>query len=378
MKLVGLKRQLVLSMMSLALGAALLVILTSYAFYFLWRTYFPAYSWEESSMPSGPEWLWVIGAPAAGLALAIVVAIKLSRRILVPLNSVAESLRRVAHGDLKARAVAGDRSLGEASELADDFNALADQLERVTEERVFWNAAIAHELRTPVTILRGRLQGLAEGVFSPDESQFRRLLTQVEGLARLIEDLRVVSLAESGHLELQVSEVDLSTHIHAVAEMMEEALQATAKHLILELQPGPVHCDPVRIGQALLALLENVRKYAVAGEVRIHNSVHDGYCRLSVEDDGPGIPEDLIAHVFTAFRRGKSVPSGSSGLGLAVVAAIARAHGGHAECTATARGGTVFSLCWPNASVGGTGGDASPESRSPPTNKQVSRRPPLR
>ncbi len=107
--------------------------------------------------------MWLIATTLAGLAMAIVVAVNLARRILVPLNSVADSLRRVARGDLGVRAIAGDRSLGEAALLADDFNALADQLQRVTEEQVFWNAAIAHELRTPVTILRGRLQGLAEG-----------------------------------------------------------------------------------------------------------------------------------------------------------------------------------------------------------------------
>lgn len=349
MRLVGLSRQIVLSMVAIALGVALLVILTSYAFYFLWQVYFPTYAWEESPIPSGPEWLWVIGTLVASLGPAILVAIKLSRRILIPLNSVAESIRRVAQGDLQARAVAGDRSMGEAAVLADDFNALADQLQRVTQERVFWNAAIAHELRTPVTILRGRLQGLAEGVFTPDESQFRRLLTQVEGLARLIEDLRLVSLVESGHLDLQVCEADLNAEIHAVADMMGDALQAAGQRVVLELDARLVNCDPLRIRQALLALLENTCKYAVAGQIRISACVKDNWCRVSVEDEGPGISPDLLPYVFTAFRRGESAPTGSSGLGLAVVAAIARAHGGRAECRSTERGGMLFSIAWPSA-----------------------------
>lgn len=357
MKLVGLSRQIVLSMVAIGLGATLLVILTSYAFYFLWRVYFPQYTFEESWMPSGPEWLWVIGTMVASLVLAVLVAIKLSRRILVPLNSVAQSIRRVAQGDLQARAVAGDRSLGEASVLADDFNALADQLQRVTQERVFWNAAIAHELRTPVTILRGRLQGLAEGVFTPDESQFRRLLTQVESLARLIEDLRLVGLVESGHLDLQRCEADLNAEIHAVADMMSDALQAAGQRVVLELDARRVNCDPVRIRQALLALLENACKYAVAGQIEIRAGVKDDVCWLSVADQGPGISPDLLPHVFTAFRRGESAPTGSSGLGLAVVAAIARAHGGRADCKSTNRGGTIFTIAWPRVAAGRDQGD---------------------
>lgn len=167
MKLAGLSRQIALSMMAMAFGVTLLVVLTSYAFYYLAMTYWSRDFCQASWLPTGPEWVWLIATTLAGLAMAIVVAVNLARRILVPLNSVADSLRRVARGDLGVRAIAGDRSLGEAALLADDFNALADQLQRVTEEQVFWNAAIAHELRTPVTILRGRLQGLAEGVFTP-------------------------------------------------------------------------------------------------------------------------------------------------------------------------------------------------------------------
>ncbi|MDF3833762.1 ATP-binding protein [Cupriavidus basilensis] len=348
MKLVGLSRQIVLSMMAIALGVTLLVILTSYAFYFLWRIYWPEQACEDSWIPTGPEWVWMIGATICGLALAVVVAVNLSRRILVPLNSVADSIRRMAQGDLDARAVAGDRSLGEASQLADDFNALANQLQRVTEEQAFWNAAIAHELRTPVTILRGRLQGLAEGVFMPDESQFRSLLAQVEGLGRLIEDLRVVSLAESGHLHLQVREANLAAEANAVVDMVGDALQARGQRAILELDTQPVRCDPVRMRQALLALLDNVRRYAVPGQVRIQSHAKNGWCELSVEDDGPGVPEDFIPHAFTAFRRAEGARSGGSGLGLAVVAAIARAHGGHAECRKAAGGGTVFTLIWPD------------------------------
>ena len=351
MKLVGLSRQIALSMMMIALGVALLVILSSYLFYFLWQTYWPnQFPSELSFVPSGPEWAWMIGTTLAGVLFAIVVAVNLSRRILEPLNSVADGIRRVAQGDLDARAVSGDRSLGEAALLADDFNALANKLQRMTEEQTFWNAAIAHELRTPVTILRGRLQGLAEGVFAPDESQFRSLLSQVEGLSRLIEGLRVVSLMESGHLDLQVRNTDLSAEVRAIVEFFGDALQAAGQHAALELDERRVQCDPVRIRQALLALLENARRHAVPGTIQVQTHIEDGWCRLSVEDEGPGIPEDFAPHVFKAFRHtgdASSSAAGGSGLGLAVVAAIAHAHNGEVTCRQTVHGGTIFELRWP-------------------------------
>lgn len=348
MKLVGLSRQIALSMMAIALGAILLVVITSFAFYSLWEKYWPDDLPSDSLVPTGPEWIWLIATTLTMLALAVFVAINLSRRILAPLNSVTDSIRRVAQGDLSARALADDHSLGEATQLAKDFNLLAEKLERITEEQAFWNAAIAHELRTPVTILRGRLQGLADGVFMPDEGQFRSLLGQVEGLNRLIEDLRVVSLAENGHLSLNIQQVDLAAEVQSVVDFMSEPLAKAGLYPVLDLQATTVHCDSTRVRQALLALLENARKHAVPGAIRITVRIDNGLCRLGVLDEGPGIPETFVPHVFTAFRRSPDAREGGSGLGLAVVAAIAHAHCGQVSCHRH-HGGTAFEMTWPAA-----------------------------
>lgn len=351
MKLRGLSRQIARTMMAIAFGVSLLVLLTSYVFFFLWQTYWPENFDASSAVPTVPEWLWMIGTTLVGVALAVVVGRNLSNRILVPLNSVADSIRRVAQGDLSARADAGDRSLGEAAALADDFNLLADKLQRMTQEQQFWNAAIAHELRTPVTILRGRLQGLAEGVFEPQEALFQTLLTQVDGLARLIEDMRVVGLAESGHLDLELREADLDETVRDLLAFCEPALRAAGQQAVAVLQAGTVRCDPMRIRQALLALIDNARRHAVAGSVTVQSRQEGDQVCLSVEDEGPGIDAALAPHVFTAFRRQAAAhaPDGhrGSGLGLAVVAAIAHAHGGQASCQPTPRGGTRFEIRWP-------------------------------
>lgn len=354
MRLAGLSRQIALSMVAIALAVVLLVVFTGNVFYYLWEKYWPQSIPATELFPTGPELAWIIGTTIVGVSLAILVAVNLSRRILAPLNSVTDSIRRVAQGYLSARAIADDESLGEATQLANDFNVLAEKLERMTEEQAFWNAAIAHELRTPVTILRGRLQGLADGVFTPDEAQFRRLLNQVEGLSRLIEDLRVVSLAESGHLDLSLRDVDLASEIKSVVDLLTESFANAGQHPHLDIQVQHACCDPTRIRQALLALLENARKHAVPGAIRVQARVDNGVYRLGVSDEGPGIAPAFSAHVFTAFRRSPEARSSGSGLGLAVVAAIARAHGGQAICVPTAEGGTLFEISWPEQVVSGS------------------------
>lgn len=346
----GLRRQIALSMSVVVAVVILLFILGTQLFYWLWFTYAPESIPEEVNwLPSAPEWMVLAIITSVALALAIVAALKLARRILLPLSSVAESLRRVARGDLDARAAGADHSLGEAALLVNDFNSMAERLQRMSQEQLFWNAAIAHELRTPVTILRGRLQGLAEGVFTPDAAQFRSLLTQVEGLSRLIEDLRVVSLADNAHLKLHWQTVNMYTEIEPVIRLLSETLTEAGFTVEVDVQAESVRCDPERIRQALLALLENARRHGEPGLLRITSQQMQGHHLLSVEDSGPGVPPELADHIFDAFRQGEQSPARKrgSGLGLAVVRAIAQAHGGQAICRPGSRGGSVFEIRWP-------------------------------
>lgn len=346
----GLNRQITVSMALLVLGIIVLLQISSYVLYAMLLRYQPElFADPHDYAPSVPEWIYMVVSTIISLIIALVVAGKLARRILAPLNSVAASLHSVAGGDLGARAVSSDHSIGEAAQLVQDFNRMAERLQHMEQERAFWNAAIAHELRTPVTILRGRLQGLNEGVFAPEPQQFRSLLTHVEGLSRLIEDLRIVALAGSGHLELHRVETSLADDIGAVIELAGPGLQAAGFQVSLQLTPEPVLCDPMRMRQALLALLENARRHATPGQLRISATQSGGIYRLWVEDEGPGIAPELAQHVFEAFQRGEPSRAreyGGSGLGLAVVAAIARAHGGHAVCRLSSLGGTLFELSW--------------------------------
>lgn len=191
------------------------------------------------------------------------------------------------------------------------------------------------------------MKGLAEGVFQPDESQFRSLLAQVEGLSRLIEDLRVLSLSDNARLDVRRARTDVVAEVHSVMTLVDPQFRAAG--FVLELETSReehnAHCDPTRLRQALLALLENARRYASPGKVRI--AVHDtpGHVQVAIEDEGPGIDPELHADIFTPFMRGdgsRSRQGGGSGLGLAVVKAIADAHGGRVYCIPGSAGGSRF------------------------------------
>lgn len=346
----GLRRQIIQSLAVMALGIIFIAVFGSYVFYAIAVAYLPG-SISETWMPSRVEMIWIGCTIIAALGMAVFVAIRLSRRLITPLNSVAHSLREVAQGKLDARAPLDEQAMGETAQLVRDFNAMAERLQGMTREREFWNAAIAHELRTPVTILRGRLQGLAEGVFSPSSELFEGLLRQVEGLSCLIEDLRVLSLNDSGHLEVQRVSVRLADELGTVLQAFATPLAEKGFALHQELDATLlVECDAVRIRQALMALLENALRHADPGNLRVRLEQAGNECQLSVEDDGPGIDSALVTDIFEAFRRGdpsRSRKSGGSGLGLAVVKAIAEAHGGQAYCQASANGGSRFVLSWP-------------------------------
>jgi len=348
----SLRRQLIQSLVVMALGIILISVFGSYAFYALALAYLPG-SISDTWIPSQVETVWIVCTVVAALAMAVFVAIRLSRRILAPLNSVAHSLREVAQGKLDARAVMDAQAQGETAQLVRDFNTMAERLQGMSSEREFWNAAIAHELRTPVTILRGRLQGLVDGVFSPSSQLFDGLLRQVEGLNRLIEDLRVLSLKESGHLELQRGRHPLAEELDSVLQVFSPRLSAQGFTLHPAIDASlQIDCDPVRIRQALMALLENALQHAPPGRLTVRLEQAGELCQLSVEDQGPGLPAELATSVFEAFRRGdpsRSQQTGGSGLGLglAVVKAIAEAHGGRADCRMSEQGGSIFVIAWP-------------------------------
>jgi two-component system sensor histidine kinase AdeS len=345
----GLGRQIALTMMAATVASVMLAIFILYLFYGIVLRIAPGLMpMTNAWLPNGIEWVLILALCVAAAGLGGFVALRLAGRIIPPLVSVAESARRIVDGDTKARAVSSDRSLSEAVMLVDDFNLLAERLDRASEAVTRWNATIAHELRTPVTILSGRLQGLADGVFEPDPRLLRSLVSQVDALARLIEDLRTVSLFEGGRLSISVQPVALSEEIEMIVRLMQPQLEEAGFSVTLMLDRGICGVDVARIRQALLSLLENVRRHADPAPISVMLTLEGKTARLSVADKGPGLTPDFAQYAFEPFRRymEEDEPTKGSGLGLAVVMAIARAHGGTASYE-TMNGGACFSIIIP-------------------------------
>ena len=155
-----------------------------------------------------------------------------------------------------------------------------------------------------------------------------------------------MGLAENGRLELRQESTDLAEQVSEVVQVIEPSLREAGFTVSYHMDSLPVTCDPVRIRQALLALLENALCHADPGPLRIQVQITQGCCHLLVEDCGPGVSAPMAAQIFEPFQRGDRHGRGS-GLGLAVVQAIARTHGGEVTCRPSALGGTVFDLYWP-------------------------------
>nr|WP_306455921.1 ATP-binding protein [Pigmentiphaga litoralis] len=278
----------------------------------------------------------------------------LSRVVTQPLNSIAQAANRVALGDLGVRAQPV-RQRGELAELVRDFNLMTDSLENLERERRATAAAISHELRTPLAVLRARLYAIYDDVIPGTPQELRRLLDQVEHLGRLVDDVHTLSLADAGRLSLHRSDIDLSA---ACAQLLSTYAGRIADHNVraeyrTDIVPVHANADPDRINQILSNLIENALRYAASGEwleIAVHR--HDDKAVLTVTDRGPGLPEDVVAHLFERFHRtdlSRSRETGGSGLGLAIVQTLVIQQGGQVTAERPAEGGTRFRVALPAA-----------------------------
>jgi two-component system sensor histidine kinase AdeS len=343
-----------LSMAALTLVATLIVFFGSFLGYWILFQHFPE-AVSDSFVPGGIDWLLMLLLLIPPLLIAVATSFKLAERILAPLTSLAEAAKEIADGNLSARAESRPGTFKEVGQLVLDFNEMADKLQDAADSMSIWNAAVAHEIRTPLTVLKGRVQGLIDGVFVADEKLLQGLMLQIDGLSRLTDDLRTVTLADNGKLTLQVEPVSLSDEVVSAVDMLRPSLEQAGFLLELKLSPVMIHADAMRLRQAILALLNNIERHASPGRVQISaRSVH-GAAIVSVEDCGPGLPAHFIKRVFRPFMRAEGPRSRQrtgSGLGLAVVRAIARAHGGKVVYRRSTLGGSAFVIKVPTSQPG--------------------------
>ncbi len=275
--------------------------------------------------------LWA-GLAAGGVAL--VMGSILFFQIIRPLRSLSAAARGITQGDLSRRAWVGDKD--EVGQVALTFNQMAETLQGYAVERRNMIADIAHELRTPLSVMQSNLEAMLDGVLPASSEELASLHQEALLLNRLIGDLRTLSLAEARQLRLEKRPVDVGALVQQVTDRLR--LRAGEKGITLatEVAPGlpEIQADPERLAQALGNLVDNALRYTRAGTcVAVEARPAPGGVELAVRDEGPGLLAEDLPHVFNRFWRAeksRNRATGGSGLGLAIVRQLAEAHGGQA------------------------------------------------
>lgn len=264
--------------------------------------------------------------------VTLLIGVLLMRRVVSPLADVIAAAQSVADGDLTARVQV--RGPSDLRSLNDSFNRMAGALERSDRERKDLLADIAHELRTPLTILRGRLEGIVDGIYPADDAHIAPVLEETYVLERLVEDLRLLTLAESRQLHFDRSPTGLAELAERAVGLFEA--EAAEKRIALDFEAEPrlppVEADPQRVEQVVGNLVSNALQYTPPdGRVTISVRRAAGGVELAVSDNGPGVPEADLPRLFDRFWRGeksRSRSAGGAGLGLAIARQLVEAQGG--------------------------------------------------
>lgn len=283
--------------------------------------------------------------------LALIIGLLLVRRVVAPLAQVIAAARAVAAGNLSARVkVEGPSDL---RALSDSFNQMAESLERNDRERREMLAIIAHELRTPLSVLRGRLEGMLDGIYTADEQHIAGALEETYLLERLVEDLRLLTLAEARQLPFDRRPVAVNDLARRVTDLF--CAEAEEKRIRLDVRTPPdtvtLQADGQRLEQAVGNLLSNALRYVEeGGRVELVVESIENRVEIRVSDNGPGVAEADLPHLFERFWRAESArarASGGSGLGLAIARELVTAQGGTISARNLAAGGLEIRITFP-------------------------------
>lgn len=291
--------------------------------------------------------LSALGSAAVALALGTA----LIANILHPLKKIEAGVAAVARGDLAAR-VDGVSRRDELGQLATNFNAMAASLQEQEALRRRLVSDLAHELRTPLSVVQGNLQALLDGVYPLSLDELRTVYNETELLVRLVHDLHELAQAEAGRLPLSVQRIDVADVLQPMANVFRKV--ADERSITLRVEPAPtgmeVMADPDRLQQILHNLMGNALRHTPeGGSVTLAASIQpSGSVRIAVRDSGPGISPRDLPYIFNRFyQSGDRSPhpdsyTAGAGLGLAIVKALAEAHGGEAGVESALGNGSTF------------------------------------
>lgn len=287
------------------------------------------------------------------IAVATMFTVVLSRRISKPIQSLTEAARRFGEGDFSQRVHSLYRHKGEVEELAQTFNSMADSLERAEQLRRNLVTDVAHELRTPVSNIRGQLEAIDDKLIKPDAHTLSSIHEETILLSRLIDDLQDLTLAEAGKLRLVRQEEDVMQLIKQTVAAVQPAATTKGISLAIDLPDNlpPCDIDSHRIGEVLRNLIDNaVAHTPTGGTTTLAARQLGNWVEISVADTGEGIPAEDLPNVFERFYRAdksRARATGSTGLGLAIARSLVEAHGGKIEVQSERGKGSRFSFTIP-------------------------------
>jgi len=304
--------------------------------------------------------IWLVGsllgtpAPAIAFAFLVLLVLALSARGVVrgvrgsagAAADLIEAAGRVEEGNYGTRV--DERGPTEVRALARAFNAMSARLEANEDERRRLLADVSHELRTPLSVIRGNLEGMLDGLYPADAAHLDVILEETRVLERLVEDLRTLSLAESGALRLHREATDLSGLVREVAAAHQAQADAGGVTLTVRVdgQLPSIDLDPARTRQVVGNLLANAVRYTPAGgEVTLRATGDGKRVTVEVADTGPGIASEAIGRIFDRFYR--SADSPGSGLGLPIARSLVMAHGGEISASSEPGRGTTIRFTLP-------------------------------
>jgi two-component system sensor histidine kinase BaeS len=286
------------------------------------------------------------------LIVTALVTVLAGRRLVRPIRALTRAAQRMEAGDRSARVTISGRD--EVGRLASAFNAMAEAVEANERQRRAMVSDVAHELRAPLTNIRGYLEAAAEGVVPLEPALVDSLLEESTALGRLVDDLQDLALADAGRLHLHPEHVDAADVVRAVAAAQRRRAAAANVTLAVDANgPVPVLADPGRLRQALGNLVANAIRYTrPGGRVTVSAAASDAAAILTVRDTGIGIPAGHLPHVFDRFYRAdpsRSRNTGGSGLGLAITKQLVDAHGGVIQVLSEPGQGSIFTVRLPLA-----------------------------
>jgi signal transduction histidine kinase len=284
------------------------------------------------------------------IAIALLLTYFFSRRILAPMKALINASRHFGKGDFSRRV--DDKDKGELGELAQSFNSMATDLERTERLRRNMVADVAHELRTPLSNLKGYLEAVSDGLVKPDNNTIRSLNEEASILSRLVDDLQELSLSDAGEIKLNIQSEDISSLIKVTLTGIQAKAAARGLALSTDLPATlpMVSIDSYRIKQVLLNLLENAVAHTDKGGITLTARQQEKMVHVSVADTGEGIPAGELPLIFERFYRvdrSRTRKTGGSGLGLTIAKRLVEAHGGTIKVESEPGQGSTFTFTVP-------------------------------